>query len=109
MGPTMPQHPGRPIRDNRPDQDMADWWWHKQVLHGMVRELIVNGWSKSDVSRSLFRAVASTKTRCLTTAIARRSAFLQWTMHVVSTDWLELVQWVDARSIQPDSRPLSHC
>ena len=75
----------------------------------MVRELITNGWSMGDVFRSLYRAVASTKTRCLTPAIARRSAFLQWTMHVVSTDWLELVQWVDARTVQFESRFLSHC
>ena len=68
----------------------AEWWWHRQVLYGMMRELIVNGWPRSDVSRSLYRAIASTRTRCLTQATARRESFLLWTLRVVGTDWMKL-------------------
>lgn len=75
------------------------WWWHSQLVVGMLRELVFNGWGQTDVIRSLYRARASARTRCQTPAIQRRDRFLGWVMHIVSCDWNTLLR------TSPDSRP----
>ena len=86
-GPPAPRRAGDPGWCAPDQTDMTMWWWHGQLIFGMLRELAVNGWSGTDVSRSLYRARASTQARCQTQAIRRRDRFLARISQFVAREW----------------------
>lgn len=86
-GPPRERRAGDPGWMAQDRTESAQWWWHGQVIDGMLRELIANGWARVDVSRSLYRARASTQARCQTPDIRRRDRFLAWVLHSVSQRW----------------------